>query len=150
MSATIDFATVTNAIAALVISGVTVSDMDEIPEALGLEYSILAPRPRDFITDLNITAAEQSQQNLDVTYTLHYRYYHCAIGGGTGGLFSIYPAMIAKLALIVKAFSSSAVLAGAMNNQAPRIEFIGGLEDESSNKFHGCDISLDIRQFLEV
>lgn len=150
MTTTFDVLTVTNSIAALSITGVTICDADQIPEALGLEYAVLAPIPDDFITDLEITRSELSGQKLDVRYNLHYRYYHCAIGGGVGGIFSVIPAMITNLAAIVKAFSLDDSLAGAMDNGFPTIGHIGPVADAAGNQYHGCDLTIHILQFLEV
>ncbi len=150
MSTTIDFLTVTNSIAALSVSGVSVKDADEIADSIGLGTAILAPRPDDFITGLTITPAELTKQNLDVSYTLHYQYYHCKIAGGLGGMFGVYAAMLAKLALIIKAFANDATLSGAIDNGAPQIGKIGPVVDAAGNTYHGCEISMTVKQFLEV
>ncbi len=149
MSTTIGFLTVTNSIAALSISGVTVKDADEIPEAIGLGAAILMPRPDNFITEFRMTPAEQSKQNWDVSYTLNYQYIHCAIGGGLG-TFAIYAAMLNNLATIVLAFANDATLTGAIDNGAPQIGTIGQIVDPANNIYHGCAVSIKITQFLEV
>jgi len=147
MSASVDLMTVTNSIAALSISGVTVKDADEIPSAIGAAVAILAPRPDNFVTNFAVNHAELSKQNLDVTYTLNYNYYHCAVGGV---MFADYAAMLGKLVLIVKAFSDNAVLTGAIDNGSPKINRIGPIQDPAGNTYHGAEISIDITQFLEV
>ena len=147
MSATITLTTVTNSIAALSISGVTVLDSDQIPDSIGLNDHVLAPRPDGFLTELEIEPAEMTKQNLDVRYRLHYQYYHCRI---SGQLFANYSPMLEKLALIVHAFCSDATLTGAMDNGIPRIGTIGPIVDAAGNTYHGCEISIDILQFLEV
>jgi hypothetical protein len=150
MTTTFDVLTVTNSIAALSITGVTVCDADQIPEALGLEFAVLAPIPDNFITNLVVTRSELTGQNLDVNYDLNYRYYHCAIGGATGGIFSVYPAMVTNLAAIVKAFALDDSLTGAMDNGFPTIGHIGPVADAAGNQYHGCDVTIHILQFLEV
>jgi hypothetical protein len=147
MSTTFDIATVTNSVESLTITGVTVADVDEISASIGLGLTILAPRPDDFITDLTITRAEVSGQNLDVAYTLHYVYYHCPIGGA---LIDVYSAMVAKIALIIKAFAQNETLTGAMDNGYPTIEHVGPVQDPAGNVYHGCEITLPVTQFLEV
>lgn len=147
MSTTFDLQTVTNSIAALSISGVTVKDSDEIATTIGLGIAVLCPRPDSFITNLTIVPAELSKQNLDATYTLNYIYYHCKIGGD---FIADYSAMLTKIALLIKAFSNDAVLTGALDNGEARINRIGPVQDGSGNTYHGCEISIDIKQFLEV
>lgn len=150
MSTTVDIATVTNAIEALSISGVTVLDVDEITDSVGLEAAILAPWPEGFISNIEVTRAEQSGQNLDLKYTLTYRYYHCRIAGGLGGILGPYAAMITNLAAILKAFAQNETLTGAMDNYEPQISDLGPVVDPAGNAYHGFDISLRIHQFLEV
>jgi hypothetical protein len=147
MSTTFNVVTVANSIESLSISGVTVADVDEITSSIGDGISILVPSPDNFITGLTITAAEVSAQNLDVNYDLNYTYYHCAIGGD---LLDVYSAMLAKIALIIKALSQNETLTGAMDNGFPTISHIGPVQDPSGNVYHGCDISIHIMQFLEV
>jgi hypothetical protein len=148
MTATVNFATVTASIAALSIAGVTIKNTDEIADAIALGTSVLAPRPRDFVTDFNVEVEEFSKQNLNLSYTLHYMYYHCRTG--TNALFASYAPMIDKLALIILALCSDVSLSGAMDNGVPHIGTIAAIEDGSGNYYHCCEVSIDIIQFLEV
>ena len=147
MSTTVNFTTVTNSIESLSITGVTVADVDEISSAISLGTAVLVPRPDDFITGLTIIPAEISAQNLDLSYDLNYTYYHCPIGAR---LVDVYSAMIANIALIVKAFAQNETLTGAMDNGLPTISHIGPVQDPAGNVYHGCDISIHVLQFLEV
>jgi hypothetical protein len=149
VSATIDITTVTDSIAALTIAGVTVKDSNEIPEAIGLGTSILFPRPDNFVTDLQITRAEITGQNLDVSYTLNYHYVYCAIGGGLG-TYAVYSQLLTNIGAIVVAFSKHETLTGAVDNDGPTIGTIGQITDPAGNSFWGCDVSIHIKQFLEV
>ena len=147
MSTTIDLATVTNAIAALSISGVTIKDIDEVTNSIGVNSGVLMPRPDNFITEMNITAAELSKQNLDVRYTLHYQYFHCAIGQN---LFADFAPLLAKIALIIVAFCNDATLAGSIDGGMPTVDVVGPIQDAAGNSYHGCEFSMPILQFLEV
>jgi hypothetical protein len=150
LSTTVNFTTVTNAIAALSITGVTILNTDQIPDSVGLDFAVLAPMPKDFLTNVTVTRDELSAQLLTLRYTLTYRYYHCKIGGGLGGLFSTYQGMLTNAALILKAFSSDKTLTGALDNDTPAITNIGPVSDPANNGFHGFDVTLRIMQFLEV
>ena len=147
MSTTINFTTVTDSIAGLTITGVTVKDSDQIPQAIGSGFAVLCPRPDNFITGLSIRRDELSGQNLTVRYTLNYQYFHVKIGAS---LFSAYADMLAKLALIIKAFSNDATLSGALDNGYPTIGRVGPIQDAAGNTYHGCEVSMPITQFLEV
>ena len=147
MSGTLDVTTVTNSIAALSISGVTVKDSDQIAAAIGLGFAVLCPRPDNFITGFSANSVNINKTALDIRYTLNYQYFHCEIGGD---LFSDYSPMLAKIALIIKAFSDDGTLTGAIDNGTPRIGSIRPISDPSGNVYHGCDVSIDVLQFLEV
>ena len=147
MTTTINFTTVTDSIAALSISGVTVKDSDQIPQAIGAGYKVLCPRPDNFITGLSITPDEVSKQLLRLRYTLNYQYFHSRIGAK---LFDSYSAMLGKLALILVAFANDATLSGAIDNGAPSVGRLGPTMDAAGNKYHGCELSMQITQFLEV
>jgi hypothetical protein len=147
LSTTFDVSTVTHAVASLSISGVTVKDIHDLTASIGLAYAILMPRPDDFITDVSIEPAELSKQNLDVRYTLHYQYFHCAVGNN---LFGDYSPMMTNIAAIVKAFCNDATLTGSIDGGMPTIDGVTLLMDASGNKYHGAEFSLPILQFLEV
>jgi hypothetical protein len=98
---------------------------------------------------VTVTAAEFSQQNLDVYYTLRYQYIHCAVGGNLN-LTAAYSGLITNAALIFKALCSDATLTGAVNNITPTIGPIGQVADGAGNRYWGCDFTIRIMQFLEV
>ena len=150
MSTTFDLATVTHSIASLSISGVVTKDTHEIVDSLGLGFAILCPRPSDFITNFQVTKNDVTGQNLDINYTLNYLYFHTQIAGGLGGIYGVYAPMLANLALIIKAFASDTTLSGAMDNGLPQVGNIGFVSDGAGNQYHGCSISINVAQFLEV
>ena len=150
MTATIDFTTVTNAIEALVIAGVTVRDVDEMSDAIGEDYAVLSPLPPAFISNVVVSRDELTGQKLRVSYTLTYRYYHCRVGGSTSGLSAIFSGMVTNAAAILVAFSSDATLAGAMDNEAPTLAIFGYVADGSNMNYHGFDVTINVMQFLDV
>jgi hypothetical protein len=150
MTTTVDLATVADSISKLSVSGVTIKDIDQVTDSMRMSPKTLCPRPEDYITGLGIVADESSSQWNTLRYTLNYRYYHCAIAGGLGGLFSSYSGLLQKVTLILAAFAKSTSLAGAMDNGKPRVAKIGPVQDPKGNWFLGCEISIDIMQFLEA
>jgi hypothetical protein len=148
MTTTMDFATVAGSIAALTITGVTVKDYDQMSDALGMTNNILTPRPNGYITDISVVRSELSGQNLDVSYTLHYDYYHCAPGGMNGLLK--YSTLVDSVSLILAAFAKRTTLGGAVDNTTPTVDMIGVIQDPAGNTFLGASFSIRILQFLEV
>ena len=150
MSTTIDLTTVTNSIEALTISDVTVLDVDKIVESMQMNPKTLAPRPEDFVTDMMVTRDEVSGQKLQISYVLHYRYYHCPIAGGLGGIFASYSAMMTNIIAIQLKLSDDAKLSGSMDTMEPQPFNIGPVQDPAGNTFLGCEFQISVMQFLEV
>jgi hypothetical protein len=148
VSSNIDFATVTNSIAALSISGVAVEDIHEVAAAIKLGTGILAPNPKNgkFVTGVKFEKVNVRGDKQNMTYTLNYVYYKCKIGGD---IFAVFPGLIADLALIIKAFAGSAVLTGATQNGQPTVNWVGGVQDNAGNDYHGAELSITIHQFFD-
>lgn len=150
MSTTVDIATVTHSIASLSISGVGVKDIHEMSDSFKASTPVLFPEPSGFITDVELVRNEMTGQLDTLSYTLHYRFLYCEMAGANA-YFNSFAGFIAKVALILLAFSSDATLNGAMDNEAPAISEIGVVAKEDENiPFLGCAVSLKIKQFLEV
>ena len=92
MSTTDDFTTVTNSIAALTITGVTIKDSDEIPDAVTMSTPVLMPDTNGFVTNVSLERSEMTGQWNNLYYTLNYRYVHCTASGGLGGVRELWRA----------------------------------------------------------
>ena len=150
MTASVGFITVADSISKLSISGVTVKDVDQIPESAAMITPVLFPDPNGYISNIQVTRDEFTGQWNTLTYTMNYRYIHCPAAGGLGGVFASYSGLVTKIAAILLAFASDATLAGAIDNDSPTISELGVIEDPAGNQFLGCLFSLNIKQFLEV
>ena len=148
MSVTINFVTVAASIANLSIQGVKILDAGSIPTSLGTQVRVLQPRPRRFVTNFRLVPVEQTRQNLNAYYTLNYNYYYAAVGGGLPE-FKVYAPMLNDIAAIAVAFAKVGTLSGATDNSTPKIGDIAAIQDNAGNLYHGCEISIDILQFLE-
>jgi len=150
MSTTVDVETGMASIAALVIPSVTVRDESGVADSMLMTAATLAPRPEKFITGVKITAVEQTKQNLNLIYTLNYRYYHCSMAGGLGGLTASWPGLLKNVARILAALSSHTTLPGSVDNSQPVVETMGPVYDPAGNQFLGAEISISFLQFLEA
>lgn len=146
MTVAIGFLTLTNSIAALSISGVTVKDADEINVNNLRNPSTLYPRPRDFITDIAVSPDELSKQKLTMRYTMHYEYYYLPIGSTLS--FEKYNTLLTNIAAILSSILNNHIISGAMDTELPAVENIGVIVDPAGNSFFGCAISLRVMQFL--
>ena len=112
---TLLLATVTNSIAALSVSGLTIKDIDEIPvRVYGRDCPILYPEPLDFITGWEVekmtfgrTTTVKWMMRYNLTYTLLY----APVGSGRG--FELFAPTIAKACLFYDKLMESHPLTGA-------------------------------------
>jgi hypothetical protein len=152
MTITIHLATVAASIAALKIAGVKVRGLDEIPTDASKLLPVLYPLPNGFITAIQFTRVSQggagaAQMNLE--YTLNYRYLH-SVAGGNLGLFSTYESFMDNLAAIIKKIFSSDNISGVVDLQLAGISNIGPLTDPAgSTTYHGVDIALRVLEFVQ-
>jgi hypothetical protein len=144
------FTTITSSIAALSISGVTIKDVDEIPQSARLLCPVLLPQPNDFVTDFAPTFqtfGSNGTPKIDLEYTLHYVYLHCEAGAGLSQL-EIYSGLMTKLSAILVALLSNDAVTGLVDMK-PEIGNIGVIEDPTGTQYWGILISLRILEFAQ-
>jgi len=149
MSITVDVEAVMAAIAALTIPDVTIRGESGVADSMLMSAHTFAPRPEKFITGVQLKHAEMTEYNNNFYYTLHYRYYHCALEGGLGGLAAMWPGLIKNVASILVAFSSHLSLGGTIDQDLPTVETLGPVMDPAGNQYLGAEISILVLQFLE-
>ena len=144
--------TVAASIAALVIDGVDILDIIEIPtEAKKRDTPYIVPKPDGFITDFfpeRKSLGPGSTAAFDVTYTLTYRLLHSKIGTGRSGLFTTYSDMVTKAALFLDAIIENDTLTGAVDSFPSSISNFGLVSDPLGNAYHGCDIGIKVMEFV--
>jgi len=144
--------TVTNSIAALSVSGVTLYDIDEIPaEGKSRDVPMIIPRPDGFISNFlyeRKSFGPETVAAIDISYTLTYRLLHSKIGSGRSGLFDTYADMVAKVSLFLDAIIASDTITGAVDVQPFSIGEFGPVADPMGEAFHGCDIGINILEYV--
>ena len=144
-------ATIADSIAAVSVSGVTIKDLNEIPEAVTLrDCPVLFPRPDGFVTDLAVkrdSFGTGAVAKMTVTYILTYTFCHAPIGSGRG-LFDVYDNMIANAFAIIDAIITNDTVTGLVDLQVDDALNFGPVEDPSGNVFHGCEIQLYVMEFV--
>jgi hypothetical protein len=145
---TIALTTITNAIAGLTISGVTIRDMHDIPNAVA-EYPILYPEPVNFIADLSVTRMAQitAATSWNVEYTLTYTFMFAPLGSGRG--MDLFSPMLTKAMVVVDAIIAAvAGVSGAVTCYLVGIATPGPMSDPSGNQFFGTQIRLRIMEMI--
>lgn len=147
---TIAIATVADSISKLSVSGVTIKDLDELPdEVKGRDCPILIPAP-DFIPLDSIerqSTGTGTGKYMDYRYTLKWRYLHRPVGTERN-LGVVYPAIIAKVMLIVDEIVENDDLSGAVDANYGGITALGVVTDPSENQFWGADFQIEILEFI--
>jgi hypothetical protein len=144
----LQFAAVANSIAGLSVSGVTLTDVDEIPQAGDTRTPSIIPAPNwmsDFTME-RMSFGGGSSALMDLRYTLTYRLLYAPVGSGRG-FVGVVDKMIDKLALFLDAVIAVDTLTGLVDITPAGVSGFGVVTDPSDNKFWGCDISLSILEF---
>lgn len=151
----IKLTTLTNSIAALSVAGVTIYDIDEIPDQIDpREGMILSPHiDEGFISNLKVMrdsfgAFSDANTKRTIRYRLHYRFYYGQVGAdrGPGVLFDD---VLAGLVLILDAIVQNQELSGMIDG-TPEIGSAVPITDPSGYQYYGRDIFWDITQLYEV
>jgi hypothetical protein len=152
MAESVKIATVTAAIAALNISGVNVRDAGKIPESVNpQDCPLLAPRPDNFVTNLSVEEESfggPAAARKSCRYTLNYNFYFAPVAEGHS-LFEGYAAMVTKAAAVLLALATT-ILSAAHEHQVSGIPQFGPVVDAAGTLFHGCVISVNVRDLMEA
>lgn len=145
----LEFAAVANSIAGLSVAGVTLKDIDEIPETAGGLGPLIIPAP-DWMTDVDVDIQSfggGSTALMDFNYTLTYRLLFAPVGAGRGFL-GVLPDMIAKIALFYDAVLAVETLVGLEGIMPAGISNFGANPDPADVDYFGCDMSVRILEFV--
>jgi len=75
MAITSTISTVADSISNLSVSGVTIKDIDQIPESAAMLCPLLIPKPDNFVTDLSVSFepfGTNGSAKIKTNYTLNY------------------------------------------------------------------------------
>lgn len=151
MTITIGFTTVADSISKLSISGVTVLDIDKVPDSAQMLCPVMFPQPDNFVTDINVervTVGSGGTAKMDMTYTLNYVFLQAEIGSGISA-FSAYSNIISNIATIMGVILVSDNITGAVDLTLNTIGEIGAIEDPSGNQYWGVLFSFNILEFVQ-
>lgn len=147
---TLSIVTVADSISKLTVTGVTIRDINEIPEsANAIDCPMVYPNPDGFVSNLNVermAMASGTANVWDISYNLTYRFLHSEVGLGLG-LFDVYDDMVDKVMDFADKILVSDAVTGAEDLALEDITTFGPVSDPSGKMFHGCDIILKILEF---
>ncbi len=148
---TLAIATIAENISKLSITGVTIHDLDELKDGIKeRDGAVLYPKPDGFVSDMRVepkSFGSAGSRSYDVTYSLHYMLVYAPIGTGRG-LFDKYPGMVAAAFSVIDELIENDALAGTQEFQVRAINQFGPVSDPVGKGFHGCEIVIDVTEFI--
>jgi len=144
--------TIADSISGLSVSGVTIKDINQVPnEVLERDVPMIIPRPDGFVTNFKperVTLGSGAGAKWNVTYDLTYRLLYAKVGTGRG-LFDLYSGLCATAMLFVDAIMDNDALTGTVDIQLSNISDFGPVVDPSGQTFHGCDFVFTVLEFQD-
>jgi hypothetical protein len=125
-------------------------DLYQVKEGFtAYDTPLLCPRPNDFVSSPLVTPVSFGSgegRQLDVRYTLTYRYFHAP--AGTGDQSKTWADMVVNVFKIFDAVLENDALAGLIDLSLSSISEFGAVSDGSNNMYHGCDITFLILEHV--
>jgi hypothetical protein len=151
MTVVCNLATVADSISKLSVSGVTIKDINEIPQSARGLCPVVLPQPSNFLSDVAATFqsfGSNGAARIDLSYTLTYVYLHCEAGSGVSQ-YDIYAGLITNLAAIIVAILSNDALTGLVDLKLGGVGSVGVIEDPSAVKYWGVIFTLNVLEFAQ-
>lgn len=151
MTITSTISTVADSIAGLTISGVTIKDIDQIPDSARLLCPLLIPQPDNFVTDISVsfeTFGSNGGAKINTNYTLNYVFLFCEVGSGLGA-FAAFSGLMTKLSAILVAIDSNDAITGAVDMKLNSIGNIGVITDPAGVEYWGLQFSIRLLEFTQ-
>lgn len=142
--------TITNSIAALTVTGVTIRDIDEIPENVDVrQCPTLYPEPVNFISSLEVTPMSfgtAGSGHFDVEYDMAYTFLYKPVGASRT-LLSLYPTMLTLAMDIVDKIIVSDTITGLVDLTFAGFSDFGVALDPAGNSFIGTGMIFHVKEF---
>ena len=151
MTITIGFTTVADSISKMTVTGVTMKDIDKIPDAGQMICPVMFPQPHGFVTGTSVERMSLGGGGtalMDMSYVLNYVYLHAETGTGVSS-FDVYSGIITNLAVIIKAILTNDNITGCVDMELNTIGEIGTVVDPAGNSFWGVLISFKILEQVQ-
>lgn len=148
----VQFLTVAQSIADIDLSakGIRTKQPDEIPVNGITECPYFAPRPDNFISNIQhsrMAFGSGGAEPMNLTYTMTWQYFHAPVGQLL--TFQKYSEMLENLAYILEQMADNDSTEGAVDVTILGIPSIAQLMDVKGNLYHGAEISLQITEFIK-
>lgn len=144
-------ATITNSIAALTVTGLTIKDMDEVPKSLNhRECPMLIPDLDKFVSGFNVqpdTFGAAASRKWTVRYNLTYMLVYAQVGMGRVTVVENYSGMVAKAYAFIDAVMAADTISGCVDHLAGTIGDFA-ITEWGGTSYNTCSVSLAIVEFV--
>lgn len=145
---TLAITTITNSIAALTITGLTIKDIDEIPQGvMDRDCPMLIPDPDNFITAFNAQPDTLDKTKWTVAYTLNYLLLYAGLGSGRTTVMEKFSGMVSKATAFIDAVAAAMTLTGSVDWSPGNIDSFD-IVTIGQNSFHSCRVNIEITEFI--
>src|SRR3972149_11779125 len=148
---TLAISTICDSISSLSVSGLTIKDLNEIPEAIrGRDFPVIYPKPDGFVTNFEMVRNSfggGSTAKMTVTYDLTYRLLGAPIGAGRG-LFDSYSLMVEKVYAFIERVLAVDTMDGLIDIVPAEAPAFGPVTDPAGGMFHGADVIFHVMDFV--
>ena len=150
--ATLSADTIAASIAALSVTGLTIKDLDAIPQQVqARDCPIMFPDPTKFFSNLVVTVDTfgSNSARKTINYTLSYVLLY-AEAGEERGLYKVYQPLVQMALSVIDALLINDALNGCIDIQPQDVPIFGTLTDPSGKAFYGATYSFRVVEFSEV
>lgn len=148
---TLAITTISNAITGLSVTGLTIKDIDEIPQAIiNRDCPVLIPDPDNYVSRFLVepdSFGVGGTRKWTANYTLNYLLLYAAVGSGRTTVLEKYSGMVSSAFAFFDALLASSALTGAVDFEPDMIGSFG-IVDFSGTLFHSCGVSLNVKEFV--
>lgn len=141
--------TITDSIAGLTVTGLTIKDIDEIPLTWEGRAHVIYPEPVDFLTEFDAqpaTFGTGSTRAWDVTYTMRYTLLYAEVSAGRG--MELFKPTIDLALDFMDAIIALTTITGSVTLKPGTISTPGPVTDPSGKVFFGCHITVRVLEFV--
>jgi len=148
---TLNIVNIPNEIAKMSVSGVTIKDIDQIPQFVtGRNCPILFPRPDNFATGMTFTPDSYgvgSGRKWSVRYSLNYIFLYAPVGS-MRSLSNLFSGFYTKIGLIMDAVIAYQTVTEAIDISPQAVSNIEVIADGKDNQFYGAFIVLNVLEYV--
>lgn len=141
--------TITDSISKLSVTGLTIYDIDEIPEAAERDVPCMYPEGIDFITNMTTSTAAfglGAGSRWDIEYDLNYTLLYAPAGSGRG--YEQFAPMMVLAFKVVDAILAIATISGAVTLRFNGMSGSPIVSDPAGNSFWGVRLSFHVLEFV--